>query len=205
MRGGWASSRPRLCFPLGLVLALAAAWPARAAALYHIDQRYGTIEFSVGVLGLFAVQGRFPRFAGDLLLDVERPEQSRIEVAIDTGAVEMPLQDQVELLRSEAYFDTARHPTARFASTAVQTLSPTHYRIHGTLRIRGVAQPQELDAVLTDRHLDQARQAEVADFVITGRVSRSAFGMVADRPMLSDRVRLDIRIRLTVGFAPDAG
>src|SRR4051794_2101991 len=115
----WTRFRPWLCLPLGLVLVLAAAWPAQAAALYHIDQRYGTIEFSVQVLGMFAVQGRFPRFGGDLLLDVEHPEQSRIDVAIDTGAVEMPLQDQAELLRSEAYFDTARHPTAHFASTTV--------------------------------------------------------------------------------------
>jgi len=37
--------------------------------------------------------------------------------------------------------------------------------------------------------------------VVRGEVRRSAFGMVADRPMLSDTVKLDIRIHLEVGLA----
>ncbi|HWX48217.1 MAG TPA: YceI family protein [Roseomonas sp.] len=183
---------------LWVVLWFAAPSPAGAATLYHLDQRYGTVAFSVGILSLFDAQGRFPRFAGDLLLDLERPERSQIDVTIDTGAVEMPTQDQTDLLRSAAYLDIAHHPSARFASSAIQPLSPTHYLIHGTLQLRGVTQPQELDATVQDRHFDEARGVEVADFVVGGEIRRSAFGMVADRPMLSDSVRLDIRIRLEV-------
>jgi polyisoprenoid-binding protein YceI len=193
----------RSALSIGVVAWLAAALPASAASRYSIDQRYGTVEFSVGILGLFTTQGRFPRFEGDLLLDVEHPERSHIDVSIDANAVEMPLQDQVELLRSAAYFDTAQHPTERFASTAIQALSPAHYVIHGTLRIRGVTQPQDLDAILQDRHIDQAQKVEVADFVVTGQIRRSAFGMVADRTMISDTVQLAIRIHLMVGLAPD--
>src|SRR3954452_1292289 len=179
---------------------LIAVSPSVAATLYRIDQRYGTVGFSVSALGLFAIQGRFPRFEGDLLLNLDQPERSHIDVAIDASAVEMPQQDQTDLLRSDTYFDTAHHPTARFASTSVQALSPTHYVIHGTLRIRGVAQPQDLDATLQDRRVDQARGVEIADFVVRGEVRRSAFGMVGDRPMLSDTVKLDIRMRLEVGL-----
>src|SRR4051794_30165241 len=168
-----------------MALWLAAIPQAGAASLYRIDQRYGTVEFSVGILGLFAVQGRFPRFEGELLLDLDQPERSRADVGIDVSAMEMPLQDQVDLLRSEAYFDVAHHPIARFTSTSIQALSPTHYVIHGTLRIRGVAQPQELDATVRERRVDQARGVEVADFVVRGEIRRSAFGMVADRPMVS--------------------
>ena len=175
--------------------------PVLAATLYRLDQRYGTVGFSVRALGLFAVQGRFPRFEGDLLLDLDQPERSHIDVTIDAAAAEMPQQDQTDLLRSDAYFDTTHHPTARFASTSIQALSPTHYVIHGTLRIRGLAQPQDLDATLQDRRTDRARGVEIADFVVRGEVRRSAFGMVADRLLLSDTVRLDIRIQLEVGLA----
>ena len=202
MRRWWPKVRLRFRLLLGISLLLAAALPAHAAALYRIDQRYGTIGFSVRVLGLFAVEGRFPSFEGDLLLDTEHPEQSHIDVTIDAGAVAMPLPDQADLLRSADYFDTARYPTERFVSTAIRALSPTRYVIQGSLRIRGVTQPQSLDATLQDRHVDEARQVEVADFIITGRINRSDFGMVADRIMLSDTVKLDIRIRLTVGLAP---
>ncbi len=186
---------------LWMVACLAAVPPGQAATFYRIDQRFGAMGFSVGILGMFDVQGRFPRFEGELLLDLDQPERSRVDVAIDARAVEMPLQDQVDLLRSEAYFDVARHPTERFVSTSIQALSPTHYVIHGTLRIRGIAQLQDLDATVRDRRVDQARGVEVADFVIRGEVRRSAFGMVADRPMVSDTVRLDIRVHLEVGLA----
>lgn len=197
------SLRPKIV--LWLVLCLGAALPGHAASLYHIDQRYGTIEFSVSILGMFSVQGRFPHFAGDLLLDIEHPERSHVDVTIDTSAIEMPLPDQADLLRSAAYFDTAHFPLERFVSGPIQALSPSHYLIHGMLRIRGITQPQDLDAVIQDRHTDTARKIEVADFVVTGRIQRSAFGMVADRVMVSDTVRLTIRIHLEVGLAPDGG
>src|SRR3954470_11101200 len=182
--------------PFWVAFWLIAVSPSMAPTLYRIDQRYGTVGFSVSALGLFAIQGRFPRFEGDLLLNLDQPERSHIDVAIDASAVEMPQQDQTDLLRSDAYFDTAHHPTARFASTSVQALSPTHYVIHGTLRIRGVAQPQELDATVRERRVDQARGVEVADFVVRGEIRRSAFGMVADRPMVSDTIKLSIRVHL---------
>ena len=203
MREPWRENRPWLAVCLGLAVFL--AWPhaAPAAALYRIDQRYGRIDFSVSTLGLFTTEGRFPRFVGELLLDVEQPERSRIDVNIDANAAEMPLPDQVDLLRSDAYFDTAHHPTEHFVSTSVQALSPEHYVIHGMLTIRGVTQPQDLDAVLQNRHMDTERRVEVADFVVSGRIRRSAFGMVADRVMVSDTVRLDIHMHLTVGQGPD--
>jgi len=52
-----------------------------------------------------------------------------------------------------------------------------------------------------DRRVDQARGVEVADFVVRGEIRRSAFGMVTDRMMISNTVRLDIRIHLEVGLA----
>ncbi|MCQ4160655.1 YceI family protein [Roseomonas sp. GC11] len=189
-----------LAFPLLATLLLGVPWagPARAGALYQIDQRYGTVGFAVSVLGLFDVKGRFARFDGELNLDLQRPELSSVRVELDTPSVDMPQPDQAELLRSPAYFDVERFPRARFASQAITPLSPTRYRITGTVEIRGVTQPLLLEANLLNRHTDTARGMEVADLVITGEVLRSGFGMVADRPALSDRVQLDIRIHLAV-------
>jgi polyisoprenoid-binding protein YceI len=51
------------------------------------------VEFSVGILGIFDVEGRFPRFEGDLLLDLDRPERSRVDVAIDAGVVERSVKN----------------------------------------------------------------------------------------------------------------
>src|SRR4051794_1724196 len=101
MRRWWSKIRLRSVLSLGTALWLAAAVPAAAASLYRIDQSNGTVDFSVGILGLFTVQGRFPKFGADLLLDLDQPERSHIDVAIDASAVEMPQQDQTDLLRSD--------------------------------------------------------------------------------------------------------
>ncbi len=191
---------------LSLMLAFLSGAPASAAtSVYRIDQRYGTIAFSVTSLGLFSTEGRFRRFQGELLLDPEHPERTHVEVAIDANSVDMPLANEEDMLRSAGYFDVARYPRAHFASTSVEALSPNHYRVHGTLRIRGVTDPIDLDAVVTHRHFDQARQIEVADFDVTGKLRRSAFGMRADQMMVSDIVGLRIHIHITVPLAPRAG
>jgi polyisoprenoid-binding protein YceI len=192
-----ASPRRMLCL-LAVAVWCVLAPAVQAASLYRIDQRFGTIDFAISVLGMFSIDGRFPRFTGELLLDIEQPQRSSIDVIVDAGALEMPVPEQVELLRSQPYFDTARHPTARFVSRAVEPLSPMRYAIRGALTLRGVTRPLDLAATLEGRRRDEARKAEIADFVVTGALHRSEFGMVADRPMLSDEVKLTIRIRLEI-------
>lgn len=178
---------------------------AQAASRYRIDQSVGTIDFAVGVLGLFSVDGRFPRFAGDLTLDVAQPQRTSIDVTVQTDSLEMPAPEQADLLRSEPYFNAADYPTARFVSEAVEPLAPDRYAVRGALTLRGVTKPLALDARLEGRRRDQARRAEIADFVVTGALNRSEFGMVADQGTLSDEVKLTIRIRLQIEAPPGGG
>jgi polyisoprenoid-binding protein YceI len=188
-----------------IVLPLLASPAAAAPALYHIDQRYGTIEFSVSSLGLFTTEGRFSRFQGDLLLDPEHPERTHVDVTIDANSVEMPLPNEVVMLRSAAYFDITRYPFEHFVSTAIEPLAPDRYRVLGKLQLRGVTEPIALDAVLKNKHFDRARGVEVADFKVSGQLRRSEFGMRANSFMVSDVVRLKIRLHLTVPAAPQSG
>jgi len=46
--------------------------------------------------------------------------------------------------------------------------------------------------------VDRAREgeAEVARFEATGRLSRSAFGMVAERFLIGDEIGLGVRVRI---------
>lgn len=180
------------------LLSPAVATPAAAANIYVFDQRNGRVEFSVAALGLFNVTGSFARFDGRLDFDLTRPERSSVTVDLHVPSVEMPAPDQAELLRSPAYFDAARFPVGRFASTGIETLSPTQYILRGQVTLRGITQPLALDAVLRDRRRDPVQGVEVADLLLTGKVARSAFGMVADRPMLSDSVNLSIRMHLII-------
>lgn len=199
--------RPAVCRIATLALLLVAALPpSRSAAAqqsYMLDQRFGTIRFSVGHLGLFSSQGRFDRFQARLLLDQKHPERTRITVDVAAGSEMMGWQQATDMLRSKDFLDVRQYPVVRFTSTSVVSVAPDRYRIQGMLRLRGVTRPVALSARLVGRHVDPVRHDEQADFVVTGSLLRSAFGMTTDQVFIANRVRLTITARLEL--ATNAG
>lgn len=191
------------CLLVLLSLALVSGQPARAQQNYRLDQRFGTIGFSVSHLGLFSSQGEFRRFQAHLRLDEAHPERTRISVEVDARSEMMAWQQATDMLRSKDFLDVHRHPLVRFTSTAVLSVAPDRYRIQGELRLRGITRPLVLWARLVGRHVDPRRHDEQADFVVTGSLQRSAFGMTADQTFISDRVTLTIKAHLEL--ATNAG
>jgi polyisoprenoid-binding protein YceI len=185
--------------------AFLAVAPACSEELYSLDQRFGGIAFSVSHLGLFSSQGQFRRFGASLLLDARHPERTRISVDVDATSVDMPWQEGTAMVRSPDFFDVQRYPKVRFTSTSVETVAPDRYVVRGRIEIRGVTQPLVLHARMVGRHPDPARGAEVADFVVTGTLRRSAFGMTADRAFISDKVDITISARIQLGEMFHAG
>lgn len=170
--------------------------PARAADLFRLDQRYGSIGFSVTNFGAFSSLGSFPRFIGNLLIDRDHPEQTKIDVEADATTVSVPWGDGTVMLRGPDFFDIARYPEVRFSSEAIRGVDPRHFQIEGTLEIRGVRRPLTLDATLEREHTNTVNGTEIADFSVTGTLHRSDYGMTAQPIMISDQVRLQIAARI---------
>ena len=181
---------------LGLLLGLAVAASARAATHeYRIDQDHGSIGFSVSQLGLFNADGRFTRFAGDLAIDQDHPDATRIDVTIAANSVAMGFAGAVSMLRSPDYFDVAQFPAIHFVSRSITQMTQNHFVINGVLTIRGITHPQMLDAMLVRERLVPGGP-RVADFRVTGTVRRTDFGMTANRIFVGNMVHLRIAIRL---------
>lgn len=190
---------------VGLVCAMTGLGGGIAGAdgLYSLDQHVGTIGFSVGHLGLFASHGEFHRFTGSLALDRLHPERSRIAVDVDARSIGMAWQDAADKLRSAPYFDVSDYPDVRFTSTSVTADGPDKYAIRGRIEIRGVTQPLTLEAKLV--RLRSVGASQTADFVVTGHLKRSAFGMTADKLFISDTVDITIDAHLELGPLRGAG
>lgn len=196
--------RAALAAVLALLLPAGARAAAAAALHYNVDQRYGSIGFSVSELWLFDAAGSFRKFTGRLAIDPAHPDRTKIDVAIATGSVAMSSARAVHLLLSPAYFDAGVHPAIRFRSTRVVAAGPDRYLVFGLLRIRGVTHPQELVAVLAgEKH--PAKGPPTAYFTVTGRLHRSAFGMTANENFLGDLVRIIIHIHLALPTLAHAG
>lgn len=167
-----------------LLLALAchpAAGQPRALALSPAN---ATIAFAIGVLGLFRLEGHFTRFVGELRIDPAAPERTHVAVLVDTGSVAAEggaseTARELDLLRTRDF------PTLAFHSQAVTLGAEGTATLSGQLTLAGVTRPLDLDV-----------KRDVDRFLATGILARSAHGLTALRPIVSDRVRLSITIRL---------
>jgi polyisoprenoid-binding protein YceI len=181
-----------------LALAALAAAPAAMAqrSLYEFDESIGRIGFSARHLGLLSSNGRFERFRCLLRIDPARPTSAEVRVEVQTGFVTLPYPGAEELLRSPDFFDSERHPIARFEGRADATGSAERFPMRGELTIRGITRPQAMEARLVERRREGAQ--EIARFTAAGTLRRSEFGMTAERLLISEAIGLSVEVQLIV-------
>lgn len=166
-----------------------AALPAQAQrADYAVDQRNGQIGFTFRHLVLFTARGRFGRFRANLRLDPTDPTRMSVDCVLDMAAVDVSLPGATERLRSEAFFDVARFPQARFHGVGSGEGDAGSFPILGELTLRDVTRPFRLQARLGERRPGAAR------FQAQGEISRGAYGLLADRPLVSDEIQLAVDV-----------
>jgi len=177
-----------------IALAVLPALPAysQERLRYIFDQSIGRIGFSARHLGLFSSSGQFDRFQATLLIDPTNPANAAVDCLVETSEVSIPFPGATDLLRSENYFDVARHPTARFQGQANGMTEAGGFPIAGDLTVRGITRPFRMTARLIER------QGGVARFQAEGEMRRGEFGMVADRNIISDIIRLSVDVRIVV-------
>lgn len=171
---------------------------AMARTRYVFDQNVGRLEFIARHLGVLSSTGHFEDFAGELLIDPDRPLTTHVEVTVKTAAVVLAYPGAVDLLRSPAFFDVEKYPEATFDGAATGEGTLARFFLAGNLTIRGVTRPHRMEARLIDRKVDPALGREVAAFSAAGDMKRSEFGMTSDQTAISDTIRLAVRVRLLV-------
>ena len=157
--------------------------------VWELDPVRSIAGFTVRHLKVAKVRGRFGEISGVIRCDEEGVTSidGRVEVAsIDTGDHRRDAR-----LRAEDFFDAERHPTITFTAIGSTGVSV----VRGTMMIRGVSRPLQLDA---------AREGIGGDLRIraNGALSRRAFGLTWDSAfaagglMIDDRVGLELDVVL---------
>ena len=125
---------------LGLFATPAAAAPEN----FTIDPAHSAVAFSIRHL-FSRVPGRFTRFEGKLVVDRDDFTKSTAQVSIDAASIDTNEPARDKHLRSDAFFDVAKHAKITFQSTSVKQVSPNKLQIAGDLTIRGTTKPVVLD------------------------------------------------------------
>lgn len=173
---------------------------------YEFDKSHTTIKASWDHLGLSRQAIHFTDYDGVLLLDLEEPENSTVDVTfnLDGGFWVGPDQDNfVGHLNSDDLFDVAQHPTARFVGTSFETEDGETGTITGDLTLLGQTHPVTLDVTLNHDGPHPMSGAQALGFSATGTLIRSEWGLGYAAPAVSDEIELVIETELSLANGED--
>ncbi len=111
---------------------------------YTLDKGHTTIEFVGRHLMITKVRGRFTDFDGQIVIG-ESPEQSSVEVTIQTASVDSSDEKRDGHLRSPDFLDVENYPTITFRSTKVDLNPDGTAKVTGDLTVKDVTRPVTLD------------------------------------------------------------
>lgn len=183
---------------MALVALLACASGAAAAdgpEPYTLDPVHTRVVFTVDHAGLSKAVGTVSGSTGRLLFDPADWTSARLDVRVPLTRLDLGDAKWNAATLARNLLDGERHPEARFVSTAVVPVDPTHARVCGELSLRGVSRPLCLDVTLraVKRHpLPPFRRT--AGFSACATLSRQDFGIDAWPDMIGDAVALRIEV-----------
>ena len=126
-----------------LVLGSALMGGQAMAADYAIDKQgqHAFVNFKISHLGYSWLYGTFKDFDGSFSFDAAKPQDSKVNVTLNTSSVDTNHAERDKHLRSGDFLNVSKHPTATFTSTSVKSTGEGTADITGDLTLNGVTKP----------------------------------------------------------------
>ena len=110
--------------------------------VWEVDPARSTAGFIVRHLKVTKVRGRFREITGVIRCD--RDGVSTIDGSVDVASIDTGDSRRDSRLCAEDFFDAERHPTIGFTAISPAGALVQARVVHGTLTVRGVSRPLEL-------------------------------------------------------------
>lgn len=174
-------------------LAASASVPA---GVYKLDPRHSQVVFGIRHMGISTFYGRFGKVSGLLNFDPAKPEQSTLNVQIETSAIDTHVPELDKELTAANVFDSGKFPIAAFKVTGIERTGDKTGNITGTLTLRDITKPVTLSVTFNGGTPSPIPfKPYRIGFDATGTIKRSDFGL-AERTiwsaMVGDSVTLTI-------------
>jgi polyisoprenoid-binding protein YceI len=136
---------------------------------------------------------------GSVVLDGDKVKSANVVVDLTT-IVNDDLKDKsyneklVGHLKSDDFFDVAKHPTATLAVTKVTAGKKGEYTGEGTLTIKGQSKPVKFDAMQTGETFKTSLKIDRTEYGVKYG-SDKFFKNLGDK-VISDEIKLDVEIAL---------
>ena len=117
-----------------MLFAVFAALPVHAEGVVAAKSDIG---FTIKQMGV-NFDGRFRKWTADVVFAPKSLASSKAAVDIELGSVDLASDDSETEAKGPLWFDTAKFPTAHFASTSIRDAGNDRYEVAGKLTIKGI-------------------------------------------------------------------
>lgn len=182
---------------LALTGTILASRPAAAAPQpYDLDRENSTVAFTYRLNGQ-PLTGRMPVAAAEIVLDVDRPANSRVSAEINAARANAGPFYATQAMKSRSVLDTQRFPKITFRSEAI-TGTIRAAKVRGSLTIRDITRSITLDAqVFRERGTIKGDRRNLS-ILLTGTIDRRHFGASGFLDLVDPAIRLQILTRITL-------
>ena len=169
---------------------------------WDFDYVHSSIEFSAKHMMVTTVRGRFNKFTVVANFNEQEPEQSELDVTIDTTSLETNSEQRDGHLKSVDFLDVANSPAITYKSKKIEKKGDDRYTVLGDLTIRGVTREVPLD-VRFEGEGKTPYNTRIAAFSAKTSISRKDFelnwnvALETGGWLVSDRVDIDIEAQVT--------
>jgi polyisoprenoid-binding protein YceI len=159
---------------------------------YTLDPTHAHVVWMVNHFGFSNPSGSFSNLSGSVVLDEQKPENSKVSITIDLASVMTGVPKLDEHLRSKDFFDVAKYANATFVSDSVLLSGTDTAKVHGKLMLHGVTKPVTLVVKLNKIGESPVSKKKTAGFSATTTLKRSDFNISFGLPGISDEVKINI-------------
>ena len=166
-----------------------------------IDPTHSEIGFKIKHLMITNVSGRFDSFEAEVQTEGEDFATAQIEARIKTSSINTGNLQRDEHLRHSDFFEVEKHPEILFNSTKVEKIDNDNFVLYGNLSLKGATKPVKLNVEYSGVTKDPWG-GQRAGFIITGKISRSEFGLNFNAALetgglvLGEEVKINSEIQL---------
>ena len=162
-----------------LSIALIAGLSLMAQAQYKVDPAHTSINFKVKHSGITFVNGKFEKFDGGIIGDINNLEKARVFFNVDVASINTSVEMRDNHLRSADFFEVENFPAMTFESTSIEKVEGDKYKLHGKLQIKDVTKDVTFD-VKYGGLVKGDDGSEVVGFIAKNTINRIEYNVAYD-------------------------